>query len=159
MKMLVAALALMLQTATAPAPAPAPSPAPEAARLGRELAATGPLATVLPMIAEKETGEMLADHSDWSEADRAAFRATARRVYADGRDRLIAAIGAGYAKRLSVADLKTLLAAARSKAAGRRRAVEPMVIAEAMQSLGQLDFKGDVRKAWCAAGGRDCPLN
>jgi hypothetical protein len=140
-------LALMLAAA---------SPSPEALSLGRQLAETDTLAGVLPLISAKETEELIAAHPELSAADRTALRATAQRVFEAGRDRLMAATGRAYAERLSLRDLRRLVAFQKSGAARRYRAATPMAIAATMQSVGKLDFKGDVIAAFCKERGRLC---
>ena len=134
----------------------AAAPSPEALSLGRQLAETGTLASLLPLISAKETEELVAAHPELSAADRIALRATAQRVFEAGRDRLMAATGRAYAERLSVQDLRKLVAFHKSGAARRFRAASPMAIAATMQSVGKMDFKADVAAAFCRERGRLC---
>jgi hypothetical protein len=134
----------------------ASTPSPEGLRLGRELAESGTLAALLPMVADKEIGELVAAHPELSEADRAALRATARATYQAGRDRLMDATGRAYAERLSVADLRALVAFNRTRAAAHYRAAMPGAIASAMQAVGQMDFKKDALAAFCRQMGKLC---
>jgi hypothetical protein len=127
----------------------AASPTPEGLRLGRALAESGTLAALMPMVADKEIGELVAAHPELSEADRAAFRSSARATYQAGRDRLMDATGRAYAERLSVADLRALVAFNRTPAAAHYRAALPEAIAAAMQAVGQMDFKKDALAAFC----------
>ena len=133
----------------------AAAPTAEAEQLGSELAESGTLAAMLPLIQAKETEELLAQ-SDLSDADRAALRVTAKRVFEDGRKRLLAATGKAYAERLSVEDLRELVAFEKSDAAKRYRGAMPGAIAAAMQAVGQMDFKKDVRAAFCKDTGKLC---
>jgi len=134
----------------------ASTPSPEQLRLGRELAESGTLAALLPMVAEKEISELVAAHPELSEADRAAFRASARATYQAGRDRLMDATGRAYAERLSIADLRALVAFNRTKAAARYRAAMPGAVASAMQAMGAMDFKKDALAAYCRQTGKLC---
>src|SRR6476661_363137 len=102
-------IALLLAAAAA-------QPSPEALQLGKELAAHGTLAALLPMIEAKEVGELVADHPKLSAADQAKLRATADEVFKGGRDRIMTATGTAYAQTLSVDDLKQVLAFYRSPA-------------------------------------------
>ncbi|MEA3063467.1 MAG: hypothetical protein QOJ94_3248 [Sphingomonadales bacterium] len=131
-------------------------PSPERLRLGRELAESGNLAALLPMVAEKEIGELVAAHPELGEADRAALRATARATYEAGRARLMDATGRAYAERLSVADLHALVAFNRTPAAAHYRTAMPGAIAAAMQRLGAMDFKKDSLAAFCRKTGKLC---
>jgi hypothetical protein len=134
----------------------ASAPSSEGLRLGRELAESGTLAALMPMVAEKEIGELVAAHPELSEADRAAFRATARATYEAGRNRLMDATGRAYAERLSIADLRALVAFNRTRAAAHYRAAMPGAIASAMQAVGQMDFKKDALAAFCRKTGKLC---
>ena len=69
--------------------AAAAQPSPEALKLGRQLAETGTLATILPMVQQKETQELVAAHPELSSAEKERLRATAKTVYEQGRERLI----------------------------------------------------------------------
>ncbi|MEA3040235.1 MAG: uncharacterized protein QOE79_2748 [Sphingomonadales bacterium] len=134
----------------------AASPTPEGLRLGRALSESGTLAALMPMVADKEIGELVAAHPELSEADRTALRATARATYQAGRDRLMEATGRAYAERLSVADLRALVAFNRTPAAAHYRAAVPGAIASAMQAVGQMDFKKDAVAAFCRKTGKLC---
>ena len=134
----------------------AAQPSPEALRLGRRLAETGTLASLLPMIQQKETEELLADHPELSAAEMTKLRATAQRVYQGGRDRLMEAEAQAYAKRLSIRDLRAAVAFQSSPAGRRTRAAMPGVIGDTMKSVGTMDLKGDVRAAYCKETGKLC---
>jgi hypothetical protein len=134
----------------------AASPTPERLRLGRELAESGTLTALLPMVADKEIGELVAAHPQLSEADRAGLRETARATYRAGRDRLMEATGRAYAERLSIADLRALVAFNRTPAAAHYRAAVSGAIASAMQAVGQMDFKKDALAAFCRKTGKLC---
>lgn len=135
----------------------AADPTPEALTLGRRLAETGTLAALLPVIAAKETEELVGEHPEWSEADKAALRAVAAEQAAAGAERLMVATGKAYAEKLSVEDMRVLVAFNESAEAKRWQAATPGVIVAAMMSVRQLDFKGDTRKAFCAKTGKGCP--
>jgi hypothetical protein len=134
----------------------ASAPSAKAQRLGRQLAEGGTLAALLPMVAEKEIGELVAAHPELGEADRRALRETARATYESGRDRLMDATGRAYAERLSVADLRALVAFNRTRAAAHYRAAMPGAIAAAMQRVGEMDFKKDALAAFCRKTGKLC---
>ena len=134
------------------------APTPEAQQLGRQLAEAGTLAALLPLIQAKETEELVAQ-SELTDAEKVALRTTARRVFEDGRERLMAATGKAYAERLSVEDLRTLVAFERSDSAKRYRDAMPDAIAATMRSIGQMDFKKDVRAAFCKETGKLCDGN
>lgn len=136
--------------------AAATSPSPSAIRLGRLLAEHGMLASILPLMKAKEIDELVAEDPHLSVGEQVRLRATAERVYRRGYERLMAATGEAYARQLSMADLKALVRFNSSPVATRYRSVTPTVIQATMKSVGQLDFKGDVRKAFCAEVHRLC---
>lgn len=134
----------------------ATAPSAEAQRLGRILAEQGTLASLLPLMKAKETDELAKEDPALSAAEQANLRATAERVYEAGYSRLMKATGDAYAQQLSVGDLRALIHFYQTPAAARYRAATPKVIFATMQSVGQMDFKGDVRKAFCAETKRLC---
>ena len=138
----------------------AAAPAPDAVALGERLARSGTLATLLPLMAGKETEEMIAANPSLSAAEQARLRQVAATTRDAMAARLFAAEGRRYAELLSPADLATLVAQAESPAAARLRAAQPQVIAAAMTALQGVDFKKDTLAAYCraagAAGGATC---
>jgi len=145
-----------MTTALALALAGAAAPGAEAERLGRALAGQGTLAALLPLVAAKETEELVAAHPELSEAEKAALRETARAAFAAGEAKLLAASGHAYAERLSVAELRALVAFNRTAAARRYRAAMPAAIAATLQAVGPMDFKGDTLAAFCRRTGKLC---
>jgi hypothetical protein len=132
-------------------------PSAEALRLGRQLAESGTLATVLPVMQQKETEELVAAHPKLSAGEKARLRATAKQVYQSGRERLMQAEARAYAQRLSIKDLREVVAFQGSPAGSRYRSAIPAVIADTMQLVGKMDFKGDVLAAYCKETGKLCP--
>jgi hypothetical protein len=111
---------------------------------------------MLPAIAAKETEDVIAEHPELSPTDRVVLRNTARTVVARQRQALIAAIGHLYAETLSVADLRELAAFNRTPAAQRYRAAMPKVTLQALAGIGNVDFKGDLARAFCERTGKLC---
>lgn len=146
-------LGLTMWIAMAAAQAPVSA---EAQALGRRLAEAGPLGVLLPMMAAKETEEMVADHPELGEADKAKLRRIAAATAEAGSARLMKAEGDAYAARLSVEEMKALVAFYESPAARRQREVQPAVIAETVQSVGTIDFKGETLAAFCKETGKAC---
>lgn len=134
----------------------AAQPSTEALRLGRQLAETGTLATVLPLVQHKETEELVAAHPELSAAGKDLLRSTAQAVYRQGRDRLMQAEAESYARTLSISDLRSAVAFQNSPSGKRYRAAIPQVIADTMRQLGRMDFKGDVLAAYCRETGKLC---
>ena len=152
--MILLALAL---TAVAPAAAPAPEqPSKEAVELGVRLARAGSLASIAPMLAERDIADVIKDHPDWTESDISIFRKASRRVATSDIDRLVRALGVAYARRMSTEDLNALVKAVEGPRATRRRAIEGPALVEALQTVGVIDFKRDTLAAFCAEMGKGC---
>ena len=141
---------LLLQAAPAPPPAPFPNLSAEAVALGTRLAETGTLASLLPMMAARETDELIAAHPELSPVEVAELRRVAAATFATGKAKLFAAEGRAYAERLSVADLRVLAARSGDAVSTRYRAAAPAVIATVMGAIGGMDLKGDTLAAFCA---------
>lgn len=144
-------IAMMLQAAT-----PAPTPSAEAIRLGVELARSGTFSRIAPVMAEQQAEELARDTPGLSAAEQAELRGVAKTTATGGIDRITALMGASYARSLSLADLRAVLAFQRTDAARRYRDAEPAAIAAAAGAMGSLDFKGDTMKAFCAKTGKGC---
>lgn len=132
-------------------------PSPEALRLGRELARHGMLASLLPVMKAQQVNELVKEAKDLTPAEERQLRTTAEKVFATGRDRLLNATGDQYAKSLGVQDLRAITHFYRTPAAAHLQAATPQAIIGTMQTVGELDFKGDVRKAFCSETGKLCP--
>ena len=133
----------------------AAAPSPEALDLGVRLARTGGLAALAPTLIEKDLTELAADKS-LSEAERARLFTVGRREANEGLDKIMRAMGAAYARRLSVEDLRALVAHGESPTAARQRAAEPAVIMESMSAMGSMDLKKNVAAAFCKDSGKLC---
>ncbi|KQN19264.1 hypothetical protein ASE86_12170 [Sphingomonas sp. Leaf33] len=142
-------LALLLQAT--------PAPTAEAARLGTEIARSGTFSQIAPVLVQQQTDELVRDTKGLSLADQAALRAVAAETGRTMVDRVTERMGVAYAGALSTADMRTILAFNRTDAARRYRAAEPNAMAAAAQSMGGMDFKRDVLKAFCATTGKGCP--
>ena len=147
-------LALLLAAAIA---APAVSPSPEALRLGEQLARAGTLGTLLPLMAAKESDELVAAHPELDADGRAALRRAAATALAAGERRIFAAEARVFADRLSIADMRKLVARNAESLARRYRAVVPATIAAAAAAIAGFDYKGDAWAAFCAEMPARCP--
>jgi hypothetical protein len=134
----------------------AAAPSAEAVALGRQIAEAGMLASFVELVQSKETDELIEAHPELSEGDKAKLRVTARSVYQAGRERLMQATARAYAERLSVADMRDVVAFQKSRAGRTYRGAIPAVIAATVESVGEMDFKGDVTKAYCKETGKLC---
>lgn len=131
---------------------------PEAADLGRQLASSGMLATLAPLKTSAEIEEIVKDHPELGDADKAAFRASAKAIAERLRTRVIDVAGAAYASSLSIADLRTLAAFAKTDAAKRQRAAMPAIIMQTMKGMGEIDFKGSAMAEFCKTSGKLCAV-
>jgi hypothetical protein len=135
----------------------AAAPTAEAERLGVEVAKIGTLATLLPIVTAKETDELVADHPELNNMEKAELRGTATRVANETRDRLTKLTGHAYATRLSEDEMRAILAFDASPAGKAYRAAIPPAIMETLQGAGKVDFKKDALAAFCAKTGKACP--
>lgn len=142
-------------SAAAPASAPA-APSAEAEALGVRLARGGSVMALLPLVGAKESEELVAAHPELSPGEKQALREAGRRTLAAGMTRIENAFGRAYARRLSLDELRTLVAQVESPAQVRLRAIQPTAMAEALAAIGTLDFKGDTRAAFCRDTGKLC---
>jgi hypothetical protein len=136
--------------------AAAAQPSPEALRLGQEIAHSGTLAALLPLIKQQQVQEVIAAHPELSAADQARLRATAERVFATGSNRIFESEGRAYAVNLSIGDLRKVAAYYRSGAARHMQAALPKVIMSTMESMKGADFKTDLQAAYCKETGKLC---
>lgn len=146
-------MSLILALALFAAPA---DPTPEALALGKRLAEAGTLAALLPLKAAAEREELVAEHPEWSDADKAALRQAADAEAKAAFDTLTAAIGRGYAEKLSIDELKALVAFNESPVARKARDATPAALISAMSGLKDYDYKGSVRAAFCTQTGKGC---
>ena len=136
--------------------AAATQPSPEALRLGREIAGSGTLAALLPLMKQQQVGELIAAHPELGSSDQAQLRVTADRVFTSGRDRILDAEGRAYAVNLSLGELRTIAEFYRTTAAKRLRVALPKVIQSTMGAMQGVDFKADVLAAYCKETGKLC---
>jgi hypothetical protein len=130
---------------------------PEEVELGTRLARSGNVASIIPVIEMRQTEELIKAMPHLTKAERDRFRATAHAVAEKGTDFLFRAEGRAYAERLSLADLKALIAFEESEVAKRKRAVEPAVTVATMEAMRGFNFKQEVMKAFCAENKKLCP--
>lgn len=150
-------LALLLAQAAAGVPTKGAATIPAgAAALGARLARSGSIMALLPLVAQKDTEELVAAHPELSAQEKQKLRDTARATLAQGMKRIEMAFGAAYAKRFTVAELTRLVVQAEAPEQRRLRAAQPAVMAEAIGSLGSLDLKRDVAAAFCRETGKLC---
>lgn len=151
---LLVASPLAAQTATAPAAAPSA----EAEALGRRVAETGTLASLFPMLIAQDTEELVKQHDELDDAGKARLRAVASATAKAAMDRLLGTMGHEYAVRMSLADLKALVAFNEGPAAKAWRAAEPQVIIATKQTIDGFDLKKESWTAYCRSPGVTCPV-
>ena len=132
-------------------------PSSEALRLGQEIARSGTLAALLPLMKEQQIKELVAAHPELQPSDQAKLRETAEAVFESGRDRILESEGRAYAANLSVPDLREVAHYYRTGAARRMQAALPKVIFQTMAAMQGVDFKADVLAAYCKHTGKLCP--
>jgi len=136
-----------------------PIPAVEAEQkiaLATEIVSTSLLAIVGPLQTAAEIEEIVAQHPELTPEEQASLRAVGtERAEAIG-EAALATEAQALADALPLETLRTVAAYQRSEAAQAYRAVTPMVMSAVMQSLQGLDFKGEVRAAFCAESGKLC---
>lgn len=133
------------------------SPSNEALSLGRQVAESGALAAILPVLEAQDTQQILAEHPQLSPAEKQALLASAHRTFLRGRDRLMETTARGYAQRLSVQDMRAIVKFQRSKAARNHARATPAVIAETMKAMAPMNFKTDAVAVYCRESGNLCP--
>ena len=149
-------LGIVMAAAVAVSGSAAPLSA-EALRLGRALADAGTLAHLLPLMESAQVAELVGENADMAAGDQAALRASAHKVFVGGAERLLAAEGLSYARLLSLGELRQVVGFERSAAGRAYRAATPQVITATMAEVGKIDFKGQVRAAFCKEKGKLCP--
>ena len=131
-------------------------PSAEAQQLGRKLASQGTIASLLPLMKTRQVEELIAEDKSLDSEEQAKLRAIADRVFDAEAARILAATGDAYARQLALADLRSLTRFNDTPAAARYRVAIPAVVMATIKSMGQLDFKGAVRTAFCAETKRLC---
>lgn len=131
-------------------------PTTDATALGARLARSGSIMALLPMVAQKDTEELVAAHPELSADEQQKLRETAKVTFEAGMTRIETAFGTAYAKRFTEAELRELVALAENPAQRKLREVQPAVMAEALGSLGSLDLKADIAAAFCRDTGKLC---
>jgi hypothetical protein len=128
----------------------------EAQLLGVRLAKTSGFAAIAPSLIEKDLAELAREDASLSAAQRERLLSIGRTEARAGLEKVMLAIGSGYARRLSVEDLRVLVAHGESPAAVRWRTAEPAVMADAMGTIGEMDLKKNVAAAFCRDSGKLC---
>lgn len=147
-------LAGLLALAAAPAAAILPNAA--ALEQARIVAGNGTLATLGPLLIRADTESLIKDNPGLSPTEQARLRTTAKTIGDRLTARLLEAEAQAFAANLSAADLTAIATFARSPAATRQRAAMPKVIIGTMAAMQSVDFKSEVRKAYCSETGKLC---
>ena len=131
-------------------------PGAEAEALGVRLARTSGIVTIAPIMMQKDLTELAKEDPSLSAGQQERLRQIGSAEGKAGIERVVAALGASYAKRLSLKDLRTLVKQNEGAEAVRRRAAEPSVIMEAMAAVGSMDFKKTTAARMCKENGKFC---
>jgi len=145
-------ISLLLATAAAAAT----QPSPEAVDLARQVAAHGVLAQIAPLQTQGEVAEIIAKHPELNPAEQARLRAIGEEHAKALVDKALDAEAKALAAELSLADLRQLVAFYSSPAAEHQRAALPKVMAATVRTMGDVDYAGGVRAAFCAESGKLC---
>ena len=135
------------------------SPTEEAKALGLRLARTSGIVTIAPMLVKKDLTEIAESNPTLSSIERKRLMQIGAEEGKAGTERIAAALGAAYARHLSVRDLKVLVDQNESPEAVRRRAAEPTAMIEAMAALGSMDFKKTTAARMCQETKKLCATN
>lgn len=134
----------------------AADPGLEAKALGIRLARTNGIVTLAPALAQKDIAELAKEDPSMSSDQRQRLIEIGKEETQAGIDRIVQAFGAGYAKRLSLPDLRILVRQNESPEAARLRAAEPLVLMETAATLGSIDLKKTTAARMCKETGKLC---
>ena len=124
--------------------------------LAREIAARGMLATIGPMQTQAEIAAIIAEHPELTAEQQDRLRSVGFAEAEALGAKAVEAEAQALAATLTLDDLTAIAAFERSDAAANRRAALPTVMATVMASLGNADYKGAVKAAYCKETGLLC---
>lgn len=131
-------------------------PSAEAIALGRQVAENGTLGSLLPLLAQRDVEELISSNPSLTAVQQAQLRTTGTRIAVAGIDRLLTANGRALAERLTIEQLREVVAFDSTPAAEALRAATPAAIVATMTTIGDLDLKRDIRAAFCRESGQLC---
>lgn len=148
---MIFAFLLMATAASAAGPTDA-----EAIALGREVARSSLLATLVPLKTASELDEIIAANPDLTPAEKGELR----RIGTEHADALLERVleveGRALAANLSVEDLRVLDAFERSTAGRNRRAAMVSIIMTTVAELDGVDYGSGVKASFCRQTGKLC---
>ncbi|QPC97862.1 hypothetical protein [Qipengyuania soli] len=124
--------------------------------LAREIAGHSLLATLGPLQTAAEVEQIIADAPDLTAQEQDDLRTIGREKAEEIGKRAIEAEAQAMAAMLTLEDLDAIASFERSPAAAHRREIMPMIVGSIMQELAGLDYKGEVRAAFCEQSGKLC---
>lgn len=151
MKLALAALLAVLTAGAAQA-----ETTDEKRALAREIAAQSLLATLGPLQTAAEVEQIIAEAPDLTAQEQEDLRRIGQERAQEIGQQALAAEAEALASALSVDDLRAIAAFERSPAASHRREVTPTVVGSVMQVLAGVDYKAEVRRAFCESTGKLC---
>ncbi len=131
-------------------------PIDDARRLGHELAAGGVVATLVPMLAEKDLVDLAAEDQSLTGSEREQLLVLGRARAKAGLDHLLSALGDAYATSLSGSEMRILIEQNASPARQHWLAIQPASIQQAVAALEGLDLKKDTAAEFCGRTGKLC---
>jgi hypothetical protein len=138
------------------AAAPVGSTKSEAIELGREIARSGTLATLAPLMMKSDIDEAIAENPELTPGERALLRRIGEAQALALLERLINVEGRAFADNLSTEDMQAIVAFERSPTAQRKRAAMVPVIAATVRELDGVDYAAGVKAEFCQQTGKLC---
>lgn len=155
MRRLLAFAALIL---AAPAAGQDAAPSPDAAQLalGRRMAEAGDFNAVIGAMGTADAERVAREAPGLSDSERARLRATALRVFAEQRARLLDRLAPAYARIYPSAELQAIVAFLESPAGRAYTGGFPRLVPEIAAALEGFDLARAVRSEFCRETGKLC---
>lgn len=134
----------------------ATAPSHEAQRLGEQLAAQGSFGSILGAMGTQQTEELVKDIPDATPVEQERMRRLATARLAELRARTDAKVGAIYARHYKLSELRAIMRFYASPAGLALRRETIATLPEIAAALQGIDFKADVRAAFCKETGKLC---
>ena len=148
--MMIATLLLSLSAA------PAGAAGSQAIELGREIARSGTLATLAPLMMKSDVDEAIAENPQLTPEEASLLRRIGEAQASTLLERVIGIEGRAFADHLSTEDMQAIIAFERSPTAQRKRAAMVPVIMATVKELDGLDYAAEVKAEFCRQTGKLC---
>lgn len=161
MRFLLSGLILLASGAAAtppimPGPPPQPPVTAEALEMGQRMAASGDFHAIIGAMSQAQLEEIVRETPDLSEAERARLGEIGRRHVSEIRSRLTRDVGAIYARRFSVEEMRSIVAFFESPAGRAYRNALPRMLPEIGAAMEGIDLKRDMLADFCRETGKGC---